>query len=146
MKHLLFLLAMCATTLHAEPQSTPPLHWETSLKAAEQLSQSSHLPIYLVFSGSSWCIWCQRMDQEIHSQKAFIDKMQGKCIFVSIDIPAGGQMDTATQQLFSQYKIRGLPTAIALSPDLKELGRFGYTHIRPDQYADMLLETFTLTK
>lgn len=78
------------------------------------------------------------MEEEIHNQDAFRQKLVGKLIFVKIDLPLGTQPDEATRKLLQQYNVKGVPSIIILSPEGTELARFRYQQISPDQYADLV--------
>lgn len=124
----------------ATASDAPLLPWATDFEKAMSAAKSQSLPVYLFFTGSTWCIWCQRMEKDIHSQDAFRQKTVGKFIFVKVDLPAGTQPDEATKKLLSDYNIRGVPAVVILSPDGQELGRFRYQQIPPGQYADLVLQ------
>lgn len=128
----------------ASPSESPLLPWTTDIDKAFALSKTDNMPIYLYFTGSSWCIWCKKMDRELHNQDAFRQKTVGKLLFVKIDLPAGAQPSERAKSLLDTYHIQGVPTVLILSPDGDELARFRYQQMTPDQYADMVLEAMTL--
>lgn len=139
-------LALGSLLLSAQPDTQQPtadqssllLPWTTDYEQAMNVAKTSSLPVYLYFTGSTWCIWCKKMEDEIHNQDAFRQKMVGKFIFVKIDLPVGGQSSETTKKLLQQYNIQGVPSIIILSPQGTELGRFRYQRISPDQYADLV--------
>ena len=150
---LIWSFGMCAPSLRAAdpikdsgmpPSESPLLPWTNDFDKAIATAKSDRLPIYLYFTGSSWCIWCKKMDREIHNQDAFRQKTVGKLHFVKIDLPAGTQPPEKIKSLLDTYHIQGVPTVVILSPDGQELARFRYQQISPDQYADAVLEATTL--
>lgn len=126
------------------PSESPLLPWTTDLDKAVALSNTDGMPIYLYFTGSAWCIWCKKMDRELHNQDAFRQKTVGKFHFVKIDLPAGSQPSEKVKALLDTYHVQGVPTVIILSPDGEELARFRYQQMSPDQYADLVIEATTL--
>lgn len=142
----IFAAILASTCFSAQPSQvsanseSPLLPWTTDYEKALASAKAQSLPIYLFFTGSTWCIWCQRMEKDIHSQDTFRQKTVGKFIFVKIDLPAGSQPDDATKKLLSTYNIRGVPAIIILSPEGQELGRFRYQQIPAGQYADLVLQ------
>jgi protein disulfide-isomerase len=127
------------------PSESPLLPWTTDFDTAMDTAKADRLPLYLYFTGSTWCIWCKKMDREIHNQDAFRQKTVGKFHFVKIDLPAGAQPNEKVKNLVDSYHIQGVPTVIILSPDGKELSRFRYQPISPDKYAEAVLEAATLS-
>ncbi len=128
----------------ASPSESPLLPWTTDFDTAMNMAKSERLPIYLYFTGSTWCIWCKKMDREIHNQDAFRQKTVGKFLFVKIDLPAGSQPSEQTKALLNTYHIQGVPSVIILSSEGKELARFRYQQMSPDHYADLVLEASKL--
>jgi protein disulfide-isomerase len=118
----------------------PLLPWTDDLNQALTTAKAESLPVYLYFTGSSWCIWCKKMDREIHNADEFRQKTVGKCLFVRIELPAGGQPSEEIKQLLEKYHVSSVPTAILLSPDGEEITRFRYQQIAPADYADLLLK------
>lgn len=146
-KYSLLLLALSLTsTVSAEtiPESTttlaqsPLLPWTTDYEQALVTAKTESLPIYLFFTGSTWCIWCKKMEKELHEQDAFRQRVVGKFLFVKIDLPAGAQPSEKVKNLMATYNIRGVPTVVILSPDGAEVARFRYQKITPEAYGDLV--------
>lgn len=133
-----------AETPTKEPGPTssesPLLPWTTDFDKALEVAKTDSLPLYVYFTGSSWCIWCKKMDREIHNQDSFRQKTVGRFLFVKVDLPAGTAPSEKTKKLIDTYKIHGVPTVLVLSPSGEELARFRYQHISPEQYADVIIE------
>jgi protein disulfide-isomerase len=122
---------------------SPLLPWSTDFDKALASAKSDSVPLYVYFTGSSWCIWCKKMDREIHNQDAFRQKTVGKLLFVKIDLPAGTQPSEGVKNLIEKYKVNGVPTVVILSPSGDELGRFRYQQMPPEEYADAVLQVAT---
>lgn len=145
---LLLSSITCMPFVAAEPASpempvahhAPLLPWTDDLARALTTAKAESIPIYLYFTGSSWCIWCKKMDQELHNADEFRQKTVGKFLFVRIELPAGSQPSDEVKQLLAKYHVTGVPTAILLSPDGAEISRFRYQQITPEAYAELLLK------
>jgi protein disulfide-isomerase len=118
---------------------SPLLPWTTDFDKALATAKVDSIPLYVYFTGSSWCIWCKKMDREIHNQDAFRQKTVGKFLFVKVDLPAGTQPSEKVRTLIDTYKVHGVPTVVILSPAGEELGRFRYQQMTPEEYADAVL-------
>jgi protein disulfide-isomerase len=133
--------SFCCAEENTPPSSESPLlPWTTDFQQALKLAKSQSRPIYLYFSGSTWCIWCKKMEKELHNQDGFRQKMVGKFLFVHVDLPAGSAPNEETKALLETYHVKGVPTALVLSPDGEELARFRYREIPPEEYADIVIE------
>ncbi len=68
------LLALCLIALGtaigvcSEPKGG---EWSSDYESAVENSKSTGRPIMLVFTGSDWCIWCQRLDRDIFAKPEF---------------------------------------------------------------------------
>ena len=45
------------------------IRWGKSLKSAQKQSEETGLPIVLLFTGTSWCGYCVKLEKEVLSKK-----------------------------------------------------------------------------
>lgn len=106
------------------------LHWYTNLAKAEQTAQKVNRPILVDFTGSDWCIWCKRLDNEVFSKDEFKNYAKNNLILVKIDFPEKIQQTPATkyynQQLAQKFGVQGFPTVFLLSSKGEPIARTGY--------------------
>ncbi len=116
--------------------------WITDFEAAKKVAAEKKLPILMDFSGSDWCIWCQRLDSEVFSQKAFQDYAKDNLVLFLADFPMRAKqpdaLKTQNRQLQSTYRVSGYPTVILVSAQGDELARTGYVRGGPDAYVEHL--------
>jgi protein disulfide-isomerase len=119
--------AMKADSLAAEGT---PVEWMTDYQQALKTAKDKNHPILIDFTGSDWCIWCQRLDKEVFSEKAFADYAKGNLVLLKLDFPKSLPQSKETKAqndaLAQQFKIEGFPTVIILNPGGKEIARTGY--------------------
>jgi protein disulfide-isomerase len=117
-------------TVASQEQKAEELYWFTDYEKAKALAKEQSKPLFLYFTGSDWCSWCKKTDREILSTKEFRQAIGDKLIFVKIDSPMSFKLDPEVekqnQALSKEFKIRGVPTIILLSPDLHIIGKLGY--------------------
>ena len=58
--------------------------WGKSLKSAQKQAEETGLPIVLLFTGTSWCGFCVKLEKEILSKKDFKQGMDGVAIGVNL--------------------------------------------------------------
>lgn len=97
--------------------------WGRSMKSAEKQSQETGLPMVLLFTGTSWCGYCVKLEKEILSKKEFKQGMDGVAIGVKFEF---GSADFSKCKEAKTYKIRGVPAIVVVDAEGKELGRTGY--------------------
>jgi protein disulfide-isomerase len=92
----------------------------------------------LDFTGSDWCVWCQKLDKEIFSTDAFKNYAKEKLVLVKLDFPKQHEVAEALKKqnvgLAQKYAVQGLPTVILLSPAGAKLGQMGYMEGGPDAF------------
>ena len=103
------------------------LSWGTDFPQALNQAQSENKLVLLDFTGSDWCPWCIKFDQEVLSTDQFAAYAKDKLVLVKLDFPRHTQQDPAlkqaNQELFQKFNVDGYPTYILLDSSGKELGR-----------------------
>ena len=121
MKPLLALLIalVIPTLLHGD--------WGTDYKAALAQAKAQNKLVLLQFTGSDWCPYCIKLDNEVLDQQSFKDFADKNYVGVLLDFPnSKPQSDTVKEQnstLAKQFNVDGYPTLVVVTPDGKELGR-----------------------
>ena len=134
---LSFALVLCLAALSAcRPRgggvvSTPASSgWLTDLPTAQAKAKAENKMVLLDFTGSDWCPWCIRLDQEIFSQPEFKEYAQTNLVLVKVDFPRRTELSTeqrrANEALAMKYNVEGFPTLVVLDSDGKLIGVSGY--------------------
>ncbi len=104
--------------------------WITDAASARRLAAAEHRPVLILFTGSDWCTWCQKLDQEVFSTPHFKSWAAAKVVLLYVDFPRKKPLDAkqagANQALQQQYGVRGFPTVLFTDADGRQLGEFGY--------------------
>ena len=127
MRRLFLLLAFCAVFQTGRSES---VEWFTDAEAAQARAKAENKLVLLDFTGSDWCIWCQRLKRDVFDKPEFAQFAQSKLVLVEVDFPQRKTLSEAQQQanarLDKTYSINSYPTIILLDPDGKQVGRMGY--------------------
>lgn len=105
--------------------------WLTDIEVAKAEASKAGKHLLLDFSGSDWCSWCIRLDEEVFQKEAWKKYATAHLIQVLVDFPQDKSMQSKALQkqneaLAKQYKVRGFPTVIVLSPEGELVDRTGY--------------------
>lgn len=134
---LLFLCALCATALYAEDT------WQTNYEVATKMAKEQNKPLLILFTGSDWCSWCQRLEKEVLQSEPFEDKITKSFVCLKIDFPIKRQQASdqfkQNQDLKAKYMVQGFPTIILLTPKLDFIGTVGYETVGGGAYAEKLV-------
>src|SRR3989339_576822 len=97
------------------------LPWKENLDEALKTAQLENKTVLVNFTGSDWCIWCKRLNEEVFSKPEFAEYAEKNLVLVRIDFPRDKEQTQATkyynQQLAAQFKIEGYPTIVLLRKD-----------------------------
>lgn len=136
-------LICCSQFLYADANNGK-ITWLTNYEQAVNDSKASSRPIILFFTGSDWCGWCNKLEDEVFSTQEFADRVGNKFIFVKLDFPLYKSIDpqlaAQNKQLQRKYDVKGYPTIIVLDSNQQQIGLTGYRAGGPSPYADHLLD------
>ena len=126
----------------AQPSSAGPASessWGTDLPAALNRARSENKMVLLDFTGSDWCGWCMKFDQDVLSTDKFAGYAKSKLVLVRLDYPHHHAQDAALKQaneeLAKRFGVNGFPTFVLLNSAGRELGRqVGYLQGGPDAF------------
>ena len=131
--------------LGAKLSDSVPKGWIEDFGLARKTADAEGKFVFLAFSGSDWCGWCMKLEQDVYSQKLFVAKAQRNFVLTMIDCPQNQRIlsKLACEQnrsLAQAYGVRGFPTGIVCDSDGTEIGRVsGYEKDGPDAYLERML-------
>jgi len=124
-----FVLLLSLSLFGCKPTSDK-LTWHDNVDEALKIAQKENKTVLLNFTGSDWCIWCKRLNDEVFSKDEFAAYADKNLVLVKVDFPREKEQTAETryynQQLAAQYRVEGYPTIILLRKDGSELGVTGY--------------------
>ena len=135
-----------------------PLVWFTDLMKADSISKKTNKPIFGFFTGSDWCGWCHKLQNDVFAKTAFIKWAKEKVVLLELDFPRRKQLPVELQQqngaLAQAFQVQGYPTiwmftvikdsASTKNIQLNSLGSLGYpSNAEPGKEEVAFLETAT---
>ena len=116
--------------------------WETDFAKASTNASKSGLYMLLDFSGSDWCGWCMKLDEEVFSKADFKKYAKTNLVCVLVDFPQqknqSKKLKEQNAELAKQYDVQGYPSVIVLSPEGNLVGRTGYQEGGAKKYVEDL--------
>ncbi len=101
--------------------------WLTVLDQPLAKAQSENKSILLFFTGSDWCGWCKKFDQETLSTSEFHEYAGKNLVLVEIDFPKQTPQSDAVKKANAawqeRFKVQSFPTLILMDNHGKVLGR-----------------------
>ena len=129
----LFLTALFSSTTFAQQE----LKWHTDVNEALEIAIKENKKVMLFFTGSDWCGWCIKLQNEVFKTSDF-EKWSNDLVLVELDFPKRTPQDESikaqNRQLQSMFKVRGYPSVHFVNPEklpdgkmnLNNLGKTGY--------------------
>jgi thioredoxin-related protein len=129
---LVLFLTLSISTIQAQD-----LTWHTDVNKASELAMKTKKPMMLFFTGSDWCGWCIKLQNEVFKTPEFIKWASENVTLVELDFPRRKQLTPELAQqnrnLEQMFGVRGYPTVWFVKPQLVDgkvnfdrLGSTGY--------------------
>ncbi len=115
--------------------------WETNFEKASMKAKAEGKHMLIDFSGSDWCGWCIKLDNEVFSKEAFKAYAKENLVLVLADFPRDDSKQSAelkkqNKALSEKFSVRGFPTVIILDSEGKNVARAGYQAGGPEAYVE----------
>jgi thioredoxin-related protein len=157
MKKQLFslLFSACATLaavpLLAQKDASPAypsspytgsIKWNNNFADAQQQARATGKPLFIFFTGSGWCSWCIKLEDQVLNRDEFIKMVSDRFIFVKADFPDYTEdaiMSSPYRPVMERYGVESFPTIVVTDSNGKQLFTTGYLAGGPINYANKLL-------
>jgi len=124
--------------------------WYADYDEAAKVAAETGKHLLVDFTGSDWCHWCIRLENEVFSQEAFEAAVTDRFVLVRLDFPRDPALMAAVpdparnQELFDTFRAPGYPTVALVTSDGDLFAKTGYRAGGPAAYVvhlDELVET-----
>lgn len=133
----LLLLVASAGILPASGQA-----WTSDFDRAVAMAADTDKPVMVLFTGSDWCGFCQRLEATVLSTQAFQDFAGEHLILMVADFPRKKLPEKIAYQnerLQRKYGINAFPTVVILDKEEQVLGRIrGYGGWSAESYINRI--------
>jgi thioredoxin-related protein len=123
--------ATVPATVTPGPAPSANLTSLTDYEEAIGTARSHHVPMLILFTGSDWCQYCQKLQQEVLSDSGFQSYTGSHYVLLTVDdlrnTPVSDSDKQRVQGLEQKFHVAGFPTLIMVDRDEHEMGRIeGY--------------------
>ncbi|WNH11276.1 thioredoxin family protein [Thalassobellus suaedae] len=137
MKRLIIVLLL-TVTIALNSFAQKKLTWHTDMDKAYEIATKENKPLLLFFTGSDWCGWCIKLQNEVLKTADFEKWAKDNVILVELDFPKRKALDKKLQiqnrQMQQMFQVRGYPSIHFAKPEktvegkksLSKLGDTGY--------------------
>lgn len=116
------------------------INWLTSYQEAVSRSQATSKPIVILFTGTSWCPACMKLEREVLNNPAFTQAVGQRFIFLKAEFPRSSTTNSPYQSLLERYHVQAFPTFIVVNSNGQQLYTVQYQSGGAQAYAQELLQ------
>lgn len=128
-----------AAALLAQP-SLADETWFYEFDAAAAAAAESGKDLLVDFTGSDWCGWCHKLNDEVFDHQVFLDGVADQYVLVKLDFPRSDEAKAKVPnpernaELRDTHGVRGYPTILLMTPEGKAFAQTGYESGGPEAY------------
>lgn len=142
-----FILFGCANNNQASDDSSKNgLVWHTDVEKAVEIAKKENKQVLVQFSGSDWCKWCIKLNEEVLNTKEFANFAKDNLVLVNLDFPRTiAQTDFVknyNRMQMNKYGVQGFPTVLLLDKTGKLVLQTGYLPGGPTPYVQHIKEAY----
>ncbi|PQJ11832.1 thioredoxin family protein [Flavipsychrobacter stenotrophus] len=96
------------------PKTENGLTWYSDMTKASEVSMATHKPIFAFFTGSDWCGWCRKLQNDVFSKPEFLAWAKNNVVLVELDFPRSKKLSpeltNQNASLQQTFQVQGYPT------------------------------------
>ncbi|MGC6425580.1 MAG: thioredoxin family protein [Akkermansiaceae bacterium] len=117
--------------------------WMSDFEAAKKKAAAEKKDLLVDFTGSDWCGWCIKLNEEVFQHDPFKKGIADKFILVELDYPRDkSKLTEATikqnEELQNTYQVKGFPTILLMDAKGLPYAQTGYQAGGPEKYVEHL--------
>jgi protein disulfide-isomerase len=106
------------------------LKWYTDVNEAIKVSNKQKKPLMLFFTGSDWCGWCIRLQNEVLKTPEFSKWAEKSVILVELDFPRrtpqSDEIKSQNNQLQQVFGVQGYPSVFFAKATVNKEGKVSF--------------------
>ncbi len=119
--------------------------WLTNFTEAKAKAKAEKKDLLIDFTGSDWCGWCIKLDEEVFSKDEFKKDAPTHFVLVKLDYPRNQDLVTdeiraQNKELGEKYSIQDYPTILLCDSEGRVYGQTGYQEGGPEKYNTLLAD------
>ncbi len=143
------VLVLCGLGTLAVRAEESPSPWQTNFEAAKAAAKTDGKKLFVLFTGSDWCVFCKMLKEEVLDKDAFKTEAPKTFVLVELDFPRSFELPKELQEqnekLQEHYKIGGFPTVLLMDPEGQPIAQTGYRRGGAEDYVSHLAELVKLS-
>lgn len=105
--------------------------WTQDFEAAKKQAATDQKDLLLDFTGSDWCGWCIKLNEEVFQKDEFKKAAKEKYVLVELDFPQDdsklkAETKKQNEELSEKFGVEGYPTILLLDSEGRPYASTGY--------------------
>ena len=127
-----FFIGICVSQAQgsSDSEQAKQLKWYTDVKEAIKVSNKEKKPLMLFFTGSDWCGWCIRLQNEVLKTPEFNKWAKENVVLVELDYPRrveqSEEIKKQNSELQHAFGIQGFPTVYFAKATVNKEGKVNF--------------------
>ncbi|MEN8192652.1 MAG: thioredoxin family protein [Bacteroidota bacterium] len=142
---IIFLLG-CSDTSNSSANDQNGLKWHTTVEKALAVAQKENKQVLVQFSGSDWCKWCIKLNDEVFHKPDFAAYAKDNLVLVNLDfprsVPQSEEVKNYNRSVATKYGVRGFPTVLLMDKKGNVVRVTGYQPGGPKAYVEHIKEAY----
>ncbi len=118
--------------------------WLDNFEQAKKTAAAEGKDLLIDFTGSDWCGWCIKLNEEVFSKAEFKAAGPKKFVLVELDFPQkkklADDVKAQNEKLQKEFSVRGFPTIFLADASGRPYAQTGYQQGGPEAYLKHLAE------
>jgi thiol:disulfide interchange protein len=129
--------ATAATDAKPAVESNRKAKWLTKMDKAQEQSKDTGLPILVLFTGTTWCPYCIKLEKDVFSQPEFKSFADQNLVLLLLDYgPGGTPNNKKDEKLAKDFAVTGFPTYFLTDATGTQLAKGGFHDgINPSEFS-----------
>lgn len=116
--------------------------WTVNMDFAKKIAKEKDLNLLILFTGSDWCHWCKKLNEEVFSQDEFQQEVVKQFVPVKLDFPSAVKFPEEIRKSYEaemkKYGVRGYPTVVLTDCEGNAFAVCGYQPGGAEGYLTLL--------
>jgi thioredoxin-related protein len=119
--------------------------WSHDYAASKKQAAESKKDLLINFTGSDWCGWCIKLDDEVFKLEPFKAGVKDSFVLVEVDFPKdksklSEEIQKQNNELGGKYAVEAYPTILLCDAEGRPYATTGYQKGGPEKYVEHLNE------
>lgn len=115
---------LCAPLFAQMDTASNQINWATSYEDALSKSKATSKPVLILFTGSTWCHACKKLENDVIRSPNFSNQVANKFVFLKadfVDASQEGMSRSPFKSLLDRYQVKFFPTMVVVDGEGRQL-------------------------